>query len=262
MSRVSELVSASLSADAMADRLLDRQARLLEYLSSAATVFGDRADASGDPVPEGLDRTPLRLQARFACNKRLEKIVAVFPRTLRAFGAGQRRILREFVAVSPPANKGTLANAREFHEFLSVCWQDEAPEPAYLPDVAACELAMAEAGDVLGESDNQAAREALAVSTGGIRRRRNAVPLRCAHDIRSMFDAAAGEAVLPRRDMCFVVVSLATTGEVRIVEVSPTVLEVVTLLGDWVDRGRLDAFGDRDHLIGYLAAQGFIEERA
>src|SRR5262245_47383742 len=81
MSRVSELVSATLSADAMADRLLDRQARLLEYLSRAATVFGDRADAPGDPVPEGLDRTPLRLQARFACNKRLEKIVAVFPRT-------------------------------------------------------------------------------------------------------------------------------------------------------------------------------------
>ena len=47
----------------------------------------------------------LRLQARFICNKRLEKIIAVFPRTFEILGADQRLILREFVEVSQPTNK-------------------------------------------------------------------------------------------------------------------------------------------------------------
>ena len=132
----------------MTKRLLDRQARLLDYLSSAAAMFGAQANAPADPALQAFDHRLLRLQARYICNKRLEKIITVFPRTLQILGAGQRSIMREFVEASRSTKKSTLANAREFHEFLVRRWQRARPEPAYLPDVAACELAMAEAGDV------------------------------------------------------------------------------------------------------------------
>jgi hypothetical protein len=103
----------------MASRLLDRQVRLLDYLSSAAALFGDQADAPVDPALQGIDRGLLRLEARFACNRRLEKIVAAFPRTFEISGAEQSLILHEFVEVSRPTAASTLANARQFYEFLS-----------------------------------------------------------------------------------------------------------------------------------------------
>src|SRR5690348_2957220 len=156
----------------MAKRLLDRQASLLDYLSSPAAVFGGRAGAPAHPAVEAFDPGVLRLQARFICNKRMEKVIAVFPRTLRILGAVQRSILGEFVAASRSTKKSTLANAREFHEFLSRRWRRSRPEPAYLPDVAACELAIAEARDV-GQDREGAAKDAKrAQQRRRIRRRR------------------------------------------------------------------------------------------
>ena len=66
----------------MASQLLLRQISLLRYLSSAAAMFGDQSKAPVDRALRGIDPAALRLQARFACNKRLERIAAVFPRTL------------------------------------------------------------------------------------------------------------------------------------------------------------------------------------
>src|SRR5215470_6705859 len=108
MSPVFVRVSLSQSGVPMANRLLDRQTSLLEYLSSAAAIFGDQADAPVDPALQGIDRGVLRLLARFACNKRIERIIAVFPLTFEILGAEQRLILREFVEVSRPTNKHTL----------------------------------------------------------------------------------------------------------------------------------------------------------
>ena len=58
----------------MANRLLEQQASLLDYLSSSAVIFGDQADVTLNPALQGIDRGVLRLQARFACNKRIERI--------------------------------------------------------------------------------------------------------------------------------------------------------------------------------------------
>src|SRR5829696_2759845 len=149
MSHAFVRVSPSPSGAPMSNRLFDRQASLLEYLSSTAAIFGDQARGPLDPALQGIDPAVLRLQARFACNKRIEKIIAVFPRTLEMLGTDQRLILREFVEASRPTTKSPLANAREFHEFLSARWRGEpSTKPAYLPDVAECELAMAKARNV------------------------------------------------------------------------------------------------------------------
>src|SRR5262249_48620675 len=123
----------------MADRLLDRQKRLLEYLGSAAAMFGDEADAPFDPALRDFDPGLLCLVARSACNKRIEKIVAGFRRTLEILGANQELLLREFVDANPQTEGSNLANARKFHGFLIARWRHEPPKPAHLPDVAACE---------------------------------------------------------------------------------------------------------------------------
>jgi hypothetical protein len=246
----------------MANRLLDRQTSLLEYLSSAAAIFGDQATAPVDPALQGIDRGVLRLVARFACNKRVERIIAVFPRTFEILGAEQRLILREFVEASRPTSKSTLANAREFHEFLSVRWRCEPPEPAYLPDVAACELAMAEVRNVVEDHERPAKKDESDGPKRGIRHRRSVVPLRCAHDIRSIFDAGSGEAVPPKRDTSLVVTLPAGFHDVRIMEVAPVVVDALTMLDDWADPSTLDAFGDRENLVSHLAAHDLIEVRA
>src|SRR5947199_3593339 len=127
----------------MVNRLLQRQTSLLEYLSSPAAIFGNRTDVPG-PALQGIDPGLLRLEARFACNLRIKKIITVFPRTFAIFGDERALILHEFVATSRPTSTTSLVNAREFHDFLLTRWRHDPAKPAYLPEVTACELAMAD----------------------------------------------------------------------------------------------------------------------
>jgi hypothetical protein len=246
----------------MTKRLLDRQASLLHYLSSGVAMFGAQADAPADRALRGFDPRALRLQARYICNKRLEKIVTVFPRTLRILGADQRSILREFVEASRSTEKSTLANAREFHEFLRRRWRRSRPKPAYLPDVAACELAMAEARDVAEDQAEPAMNDRSARPTRGIRRRRNVVALRCAYDVRTIFAAGSRDVVPPKRASALVVTRPADSGEVGMVEAASLVVDALLRLGDWADPSALDAFGDREKLLAELTANEFIEIKA
>ena len=86
----------------MASRLLVRQISLLEYLSSAAAIFGDQSKAPVDRALQGIDPAALRLQARFACNKRFERSCCCFPAHAWRFSANDRTlILREFVEAHP-----------------------------------------------------------------------------------------------------------------------------------------------------------------
>jgi hypothetical protein len=245
----------------MASVLLDRQRRLLEYLSSHEAIFGNHANVPIDPALQGIHQGVLRLQARFACNKRLEKIITAFPRTFEILGAERSSTLREFVAASPPTSKRSLANAREFHAFLSGRWRCSPSEPAYLPDVTACELAMAEVRNVVEDRENQEKKDRGDERKQGIRRRQSVVPLRCAYDIRSIFDAGPGEAVPPQRNTTLVVTLSRGSSNVGIVETDPIVVHILTLLDDWADPCVLDAFGDAKNLFNQLVAHEFIETR-
>ena len=82
----------------MAKRLFDRQANLLNYLTSAEAIFREGYDEPSCPGLEGIDRALLHLEARFSHDKRMAKIEAVFPRTFEIVGAGRERIIHEFVA--------------------------------------------------------------------------------------------------------------------------------------------------------------------
>jgi len=124
-------------------RLLQRQVSLLRYLTSGGAIFGDGGPL--DPDLRGVDGTLLRMEARFSHEKRMEKIAAVFPRTFDLLGSEREALIREFVDACPPVDIARLANARQFHDFLSARWRRQPPRRAYLPDVAACELACAQA---------------------------------------------------------------------------------------------------------------------
>jgi hypothetical protein len=244
----------------MGDRLLDRQVSLLDYLSSAAALFGDQADAPVGAVLHGIDQGLLRLEARFACNRRIQKIIAVFRRTFEILGADQELVLRDFVEVSRPTTASTLTNARQFYEFLFARWQREPPKPAYLPDVASCELAMVEVRNMV-EDREKPPKKGKSDETKPIRRRRSVVPLRCAYDIRAIFELGSGEVIPPKRDTSFVVTLPAGLRDVRIFEVAPVAFDLLARLDDWSDPRTLGAIGDLENLVSYLAAHELIEVR-
>ena len=138
------MVTRPLAKRPLAKRLLHRQARLLEYLTSGDAIFGDGRDVRLDAALHGIDRALLHIEARFSHEKRMEKIAAVFPRTLALLGADRDATMRKFVEACPPVDISRIENARQFCDFLTACWQRQPPAPRYLPDVTACELALAQ----------------------------------------------------------------------------------------------------------------------
>ncbi|SRR5712691_505814 len=246
----------------MVNRLLQRQTSLLEYLSSPAAIFGNEAHVPSGPALQGIDPGLLRLEARFACNLRIKKIIAVFPRTFEIFGDERALILHEFVATSRPTSTNSLVNAREFYDFLLARWRHEPAEPAYLPEVAACELSMADVRHMAEERDKAPEAAASERSKRRIRRRCGVVPLRCAYDIRSIIEAGLGEVAPARRDTSLVVALPAGSRDAIIVEVAPAAFDLLVRLDDWIDPGALGGIDELEDVIGHLAAHELIDVRA
>jgi hypothetical protein len=233
-------------------RLLDRQASLIEHLTSGAAIFDAGRGISIDQAPPGIDSGLLHLEARFSHEKRMAKIEWVLSRTFDLLGNARAAIIRDFVEACPPAGISRLENARQFHDFLSARWLDEAPQPPYLLDVAACELAYASVRSSETQARNEAAR-------GGIRRHRNVILVRCSHDVRSILEGRVGEPAAAERDTPLAV-SMPTGAEHPIVsELSPELFDLLEMLDDSVD---LDAFANLpevSELIADLAARGLLE---
>lgn len=238
----------------MTKRLLERQTRLLEYLTSGAILSGDH----GAPLAaelQGIDRGRLQLEARFSHEKRVEKIASVFPRTFGFLGADRDLLLRRFAETCPPATIGRLENARQFGEFLAAHGRSPSAWPPFLADLAACELACAQAR---ARADGVSAGGAR--SDGGspryVRRNPGVVLHRASFDVRALFEGEGRAARVTARDM-----SLAISyrnGAPRIVELAAEIFELIAALDDWA---AADAWPDADGLIADLAAAGLIELR-
>jgi hypothetical protein len=244
----------------MTMRLLDRQARLLEYLTSSGAIFGDEKNALPDHALRGIDPRMLYLEARFSHEKRMEKIIAVFPKTFRLLGADRVAIVREFVEAWPPTAITRIENASQFYDFLCARWRHQASEPPYLRDVAACEFACAkvrvgaqvrELGPGWGEH----------APRGAVRRHPDVVLLRCAHDIRPIFEAGSGEAAPVERDTPLAIAMPPDAAHPKVFEVLPLVCDVLAAIDDWTDRSALGATPEADALIQDLAEHGLVEVR-
>lgn len=242
----------------MTNRLLNRQASLIEYLTSDAAIFGEEDTA---PLPQGLsglDRRLLHLEARFSYEKRMEKIAGVFARTLGLLGDDVGRIIRDFVATCPPVDISRLANARQFHDFLLARWRAAPPMPPYLPDVAACELACAA---VRVETADRLAAKASGELRTAIRRCSHVVLRRCAYDVRSIFEEHPGDATPTKRDTPLAISMPAAAHRPSVFEVLPVVFDLLSVLDDWSEPG---VFGDTpqmEAMIRDLVEHGLIEIR-
>jgi hypothetical protein len=240
----------------MANRLLNRQVKLLDYLTSGAAIFGED-DASLHPALQGIDPALLRLEARFSYQKRIDKIVAVFPKTFRLLGDRQAAVLRDFVEACPPSDISRLANARQFHDFL--LRQRQPPEPPHLRDVAGCELASATVR-ARGQPDELTEKtDERRAAPRGIRRHPGLVLLRCAYDIRPIFEENSVEIVPVERDTPLAVAVPDGGGEPRIFELASVVFDLLAVLDDWIDPATFGSAPELDELIRHLSEHGLVE---
>jgi hypothetical protein len=238
----------------MPNPLLDRQTRLVEHLTSGAGIFGAARGIANDPALEGLDLGLLHLEARFSFEKRMQKIEWVLTRTLELLGSKRAAMTREFVDACPPTGISWLENARQFHDFLKARWRCEAPEPPYLPDIAAYELAYA---TVRAGETHLPIRSEDAAPRGSIRRWPGAMLLRSAYDIRPILE---GNDTVPAHRMIRLAVTMRPgTDAPEVSELSAELFEILEMLEDFVDPATLQEAAEGETLIEKLAARGLIE---
>jgi hypothetical protein len=228
---------------------------LIEHLTSAGAIYGDGTGACLARGLRGIDPGLLRIEARFSHEKRMEKIAAVFPRTIALLGNDRGHFIKEFTRACPPTDISRIENARQFHEFLLLHWQREPPAPAYLPDVAAWELAFAR---VRIAADRPAAEPIP--PDKGMRRRPDVVLLRCAFDIHPVFEAGGGDGAPIARDTPLAIAIDPQTQEPRILELAPEVFDLLAALGDWTDPAAFAGPSEAD-LVTALADAGVLELR-
>ena len=243
----------------MTKRLLERQVSLIAHMTSGAAIFGGEGGLPAASDLEGIDRMLLRVEAQFSHAKRMEKIAAALPRTFELLGSGQVAIVRAFVEACPPTTISRLENARQFHRFLVSRWVREAPDPPYICDVVACEIACAEVDADPEDRESERMTSADRPRQGSIRRCRNIVLLRCAYDVRPIFEAGSEKAVPVERETSLAIAIPPGVDGPQIFEVSPAIFDLLTALDDWADPSGLDAEPDFAKFLADLAAHGLVE---
>jgi hypothetical protein len=276
----------------MAKPLLERQVSLIAHLTSSAAIFG----GAGGSVPdlEGIDPALLRVEARFSYAKRMEKITAVLPRTFELLGSSLDTHVRAFVESCPPTTLGRLENACQFHRYLLSCWTRQAPDPPYIGDVAAFEIAWAKVDADPEHHSSDRATPADHVPRGSIRRCPHVILLRCGYDIRPIFEAPlravppgstgvspaldravavigsagrtpavpGGEGGVPvKRDTPLVVALPPGADGPQVLEVIPALFDLLSVLNDWTGPQGLDDDPDFAKLVADLAARGLVDVR-
>jgi hypothetical protein len=238
-----------------AEGLLDRQTRLLEYLTSGEAIFGDVGSPSRNPLLQGFDRALLHIEARFSHEKRMEKIAAVFPKTFALFGDDRDAIVREFVHACPPVDIGRLENARQFYDFLISRWENRPPTLRYLADVATCELAVAQVR-IGADSPLAAAKRPGHNRPSEIRRSPLIALLHTRFDVRPIFEGKSGD-ISPIERVVPLAISFRA-GEIGIFELTPEVFDLLAALDTWV---AVDELPNAEALIADLGEAGLLEER-
>ena len=251
----------------MAKPLLERQVSLIEHMTSSAAIFGRGGDQAADL--EGIDRALLRVEARFSYAKRMEKITAVLPRTFELLGSDRDAHVRAFVESCPPTTLSRLENACEFHRFLVSRWSREAPEPPHITDVAAFEIACSRVDADPDHHSSDRVTTADRALPGSIRRSPNINLLRCAYDIRPIFETGLEKAVPVKRDTPLVVAWPPGADGPQVFEVLPAIFDLLAALDDWTDpapslpspacRGRSGRGPEFAKLLVDLTAAALIE---
>ncbi len=241
----------------MSTRLLHLQTSLLEYLTSADAIYGDRPVSTAGDNLHGVNIGRLRLEARFSFDKRLAKISSVFPRTFEIFRGDWAPVLREFVDAQPPVDISRLRNAQQFFDFLSKRSENAQMAPPWLLDVAACELAFAQV-----RAYTEVEKSAIAdFVPGAVRCRPGAALLRCTYDVRSVFEGRAGDGVAVKRETLLVVFIPPHVDRMQICDVGHEVFDLLAACRRWTDPATLGIERGLDELVSDLASRGLLELR-
>jgi hypothetical protein len=200
----------------------------------------------------------LHLEARFSYEKRMEKVITVFPKTFRILGSDREAIVRAFVEAYPPFDVSGLDNARQFYDCLCSRWRSVSPDPPYVRDVAACEFAYAQirAG---AEHPRVERSKARPPPQNSIRRQLGVVLLRCAHDIRPVFEDDSAGATPVNRDVRLVIGVPPGGNQPQVFEVLAAIFDLLAALDDWTDPATLGTAPEVEQLIGELAQHGLLE---
>ena len=239
----------------MTERLLDRQTRLLKYLTSGAAIFETETDASTRGANFGVDNRLLHLEARFSHEKRMAKIGWALSRTLDLLGAARNKFIRDFAEANPPVSIGRLENARQFCSFLSAHW---AGDPPYLPDVAVFELAYAE---VHAGEGPMAVISAADAPLGAIRRHPRVVLMRTNYDIRPIVEDHPAAPPPARRDTRLAVTMLPDSTDPVVFELPENIFALLEGLDRFIDPGIIQDEPGIHRLITDLVTRGLVETR-
>jgi len=241
----------------MAKRLLNRQARLLEYLTSAEAIFGKSQRPPAGLVFDGIDGHLLHLEARFSHEKRMHKIRDIFPRTFEILKTLQAGLIEEFANRCPPTRASQLVNARQFFGFFTDPARD-LTAPPHARDVMACELALAEVRATprpqTCKAINQERRPYVRV-----RRSRDVLLVRCCYDVRPCFEERAFTVLSKKRDTLLAVAAPLPEGRPTIFELPPPIFDLLAVLDDWTDPAQVGLTAEPVALFEELVQHGLIE---
>jgi len=235
----------------MSERLIERQRKLLDYLTSAEAIFDGLPPA--DPALAGFNGMRLRLEARFSFGKRIDKIRALLPLTFTLLGESRDGILRDFSASCPPGSLARIDNTVEFCEFLRARGESLVPAQPWLSDVAACEVAFAR---VRVGIDRHSVPEPPA---GTPRLALNVVLLRCRYNVAAFFEAGPGAPAPERRETLLAVKSPTSASQPRVFALSKGAYEFLNGLAEARPLSQDFAGPEFAALRGELVACGLIE---
>jgi hypothetical protein len=228
-------------------------------MTSAAAVFGDEGGPSVAPALNHINRRLLQLEAHFSYAKRMEKITAVLPRTFALLESSETAIVRAFVESCPPTTISRLENARQFHRFLLSRWMHEVPDPLYICDVAACELACAEVDADVQEREYPSGKAVSRAPRREVRRCPAVVLLRCAYDVRPIFESGLRQVVPERRETPLAIAMPPGANRPQVFEVVPVIFDLLAALDNWIDPQPLLEDADFAKLLADLTERGLVE---
>jgi hypothetical protein len=208
----------------------------------------------GDDAVAGINPARFDLVSALAKAKRISKIESVLPRTCRALGEDFRPLANGFVHAHPATSFRSRADALRFYQFLG-----RRRTPAYLLDLAYCELALSAL--VTGVEKEEPWSVCLArEGTIAIRRAPGVHLRRCKFDVRALFEGELPKisSEIPETRTHLAIVADPLVGNPRIAQLSPGVFEFLRALRVW---RVLPEVTDKDtkELLDELQLRGLLE---
>ena len=237
-------------------KLIDFQNEVLAALTDP-DVFARRAASHEVRLPHGVDIDKVRVVGRLAFSKRIRKIKAVLPWTFHHLRGNVSLLLEDFGRKYPPHSASRYDNAAQFTTYLGEDAGQLLSTWPFLPDLAACELAIAQAQQVVAPSAARY-RHTTWRPDALIRRAPHLGMVRCRFDVQRLLSGEPREpSTVEKRPVSLLVLPPTDVAQVRVFEVSPDIYQLLADLHEWSRIGEL--IEPPPHILGNLLKLRVIE---